>query len=83
VILFYIGDDMGLVTLVEYARKNGRDPANARQAANRGVFQTAIRLGRDWVIDENEPYPDRRVKSGKYVGWRKSKETKKDEKEGE
>lgn len=58
-----------LISLVEYAQAHDRDPANARQMAARGSFQTARKIGRNWVIDSEEPWPDRRVKSGAYVGW--------------
>lgn len=59
-----------LISLVEYAERNGKAPANARQMAARGSFQTARKIGRNWVIDSEEPWPDRRVKTGSYVGWR-------------
>lgn len=62
-----------LIPLTEYAEANGRDPATARQMAGRGSFMTARKIGRNWVIDDSEPWPDRRVKSGKYVDWRKPK----------
>ena len=58
-----------LISLVEYAERNGKAPANARQMAARGSFQTARKIGRNWVIEDSEPWPDRRVKSGAYVGW--------------
>ncbi len=58
-----------LISLVEYAERNGKAPANARQMAARGSFQTARKIGRNWVIEDTEPWPDRRVKSGAYVGW--------------
>ena len=60
-----------LISLVEYAQAHDRDPANARQMAARGSFQTARKIGRNWVIDSEEPWPDRRVKTGAYVGWHK------------
>ena len=60
-----------LISLKEYAERNGKDPATARQMALRGGFQTAQKIGRDWVIDDHEPYPDRRVKTGKYKDFRK------------
>lgn len=59
-----------LISLAEYAQRNGRDPATARQMALRGGFKTAQKIGRDWLIDDQEPYPDRRVKTGKYKDWR-------------
>lgn len=48
------------ISLTEYARLHGRRPDSARQMANRGGFRTARKLGRDWVIDRYEPYPDHR-----------------------
>lgn len=56
-----------LVSLREYAEAHGRDPATARQMALRGGFETARKIGRNWVIEDTEPWPDRRIKSGKYV----------------
>jgi hypothetical protein len=44
---------------------------SAWRKALRGGFKTARKIGRNWVIDKNEPYTDNRVKSGKYKGWRK------------
>lgn len=62
---------MGMIPLKDYALKHGRNPATFRQKAIRGGFLTAQKIGRDWMIDEDEPYIDRRVKSGEYVDWRK------------
>ena len=58
-----------LISLVEYAERHGKNPANARQMAARGSFQTARKIGRNWVIEDSEPWPDRRVKTGEYIGW--------------
>ena len=55
-----------MITLVEYARNHGKDPATARQMALRGGFKTVRKIGRDWVIDETEEWPDRRVKTGQF-----------------
>lgn len=60
-----------LIPLAEYARRHGRLPATARQMAGRGGFQTAHKVGRDWLIDDQEPYPDHRVKSRKPKGFKK------------
>ena len=54
-----------LVSLAEYARLNGVAPATVRQRVNRGVYRTARKIGRNWVIDKNEPHVDHRFKSGK------------------
>lgn len=53
-----------MIPLVEYAKANGKTDSAARRMAIAGRFQTARKLGRDWVIDENEPWPvDHRFKS--------------------
>ena len=49
-----------LITLTEYARRIGRDPSTLRHKAIKGGFKTAQKLGRDWFIDEDEPYSDNR-----------------------
>lgn len=60
-----------MIALAEYATNHGKSPVSARQMAARGGFQTAVKIARNWIIDENEPYPDARLKTGKYVDWRK------------
>jgi hypothetical protein len=62
-----------MITLREYAEKHGKAPVSVRQMAARGGFVTAVKIGRDWLIDENEPYPDGRIKSGKYKKIKKIK----------
>lgn len=63
-----------MIPLKDYAKKHGILPATARQKAGRGGYKTAQKIGRDWFVDETEPFIDLRVKSGKYVDARK-KET--------
>lgn len=58
---------MGLITIKEYAERLGKNPQVVYQKAARGTFETAVKIGRDWFIDEDEPYSDRRVKHGRYV----------------
>lgn len=60
-----------LISLTEYAKLHGKSPGTIRQKAQAGGFKTARKIGRNWVIDKNEPYTDNRVKSGKYKNWRK------------
>lgn len=55
-----------MIPLKEYALRLNKSPDNARHLAQRGSFNTAQKLGRDWFVDEDEPWPDRRVKSGAY-----------------
>lgn len=58
-----------LISLAEYAEKHGKCQESARKMAQRGGFQTAQKIGRNWVIDSAEAWPDRRIKRGCYVGW--------------
>lgn len=65
---------MALISLIEYGERHGKNRATVRQKAKAGGFTTARKIGRNWAIDEDEPYPDdKRVKSGEYKDWRKSK----------
>lgn len=64
-----------LISLAEYAKNHGRDPATCRQMALRGGFQTARKIGRNWCIDSDEPYPDHRGgtdRSDKYPNKKKA-----------
>lgn len=62
---------MNTIPLAEYAKRHMKTIAAVRQMVQRGGLQTARKEGREWVIDGDEPYPDRRVKSGRYRNWRK------------
>lgn len=53
------------ISLAEYARINGIDPATVRQRASRGAYRSARKIGRNWVIDKNEPHVDHRFKPEK------------------
>ncbi|MEG2623885.1 MAG: hypothetical protein RSC06_13395 [Clostridia bacterium] len=57
----------------DYAIRLGKDPVVVRQKAQRGTFETAHKEGRDWFIDENEPYTDARIKSGQYLNARRER----------
>lgn len=50
------------ISLVEWAEKNKISPDTARQKANRGMFKTARKIGRNWVINEFEQNNDNRKK---------------------
>lgn len=63
---------MALISLMEYAKKHNRDSRNIRRRAENGKFQTAKKIGNMWVIEEDEPLVDERVKSGKFKNFRKS-----------
>lgn len=62
-----------MIPLKEWAIREGISPATARQKAIRGSIP-AVKRGRDWFIDEREKNTDGRLKSGKYIGWRKASE---------
>lgn len=59
-----------MIALAEYAAKHGKSHIAARKMAARGGFKTAVKIARNWIIDENEPYPDARIKTGEYTNWR-------------
>lgn len=59
-----------LIPLTQYAKEHGITPDTARQRARRGAFTSAVKMGRDWMIDAEEPLVDLRIKSGKYRDWR-------------
>lgn len=61
---------MALILLKEYAKRLGKNHVVVLQKAARGTFKTARKIGRQWFIDEDEPYLDARVKTGNYVGFR-------------
>lgn len=52
---------MGMIPLKEWAEKKGIKPASARQKAARGTIP-ATKIGRDWIIEEEEPNRDGRRK---------------------
>lgn len=54
---------MALIPLSEYARKHRRSEVTLRQLAARGNLPTAQKIGSQWVVDANAPYPDYRHSS--------------------
>ena len=62
-----------LIPLTVYAAQHGANDAYLRARARAGKFQTAVKLGRDWLISPDEPYTDLRIKSGKYIGAKRAK----------
>lgn len=53
---------MPAITLTAYAAMHNKRPADIRKKARAGDFLTARKLGRDWLIDSEEPYNDKRRK---------------------
>lgn len=60
-----------MIPLKKYAETLGKDPVVARQRAARGAFKTTQKIGRDWFIDESEPWVDNRTK-GHTKRWEKN-----------
>lgn len=63
--------DSDLLPLPEYAARHGLLPNTVRRKCIRGTLPGAVKIGRDWLIPADAPYPDKRVKTGQYVDWRK------------
>ena len=61
---------MAMITLKEYAERLGKPRNTVYRKYQNGYLKTAVKKGRDIWIDENEPYTDARIKSGKYIGWK-------------
>ena len=62
-----------LFTCKQYAEAAGKSPTSVRHKCERGGYKTAVKIGRDWLIDNNEPDLDGRIKTGNYVGFRRDK----------
>jgi len=61
----------GYISVSEYAEKYGLYQQNIRRLISEGRIE-ASKIGNQWAIPDKEPRPeDRRVKSGRYKGWRK------------
>ena len=60
------------IPIKEYAEKIGKDYGYLLRKCRTGGFETAIKIGTHWFIDADEPYIDRRVKSGGYVKIRQA-----------
>ena len=59
------------ITVKEYAAKYGVAERTVRQKLQGNKIPGAHKIGRDWLIPADAPYPeDGRIKSGKYQGWR-------------
>lgn len=62
------------VSTTEYAALYGLSPQAVKKRCQRGGFKTARKIGRNWVIDKNEVFTDRRVSTGAYKNWRRKDE---------
>jgi len=62
---------MALISIKDYAERNGLRHDNVRHKCQRGAYKTAQKIGRDWLIDEHETDVDRRIRTGNYIGSRR------------
>lgn len=61
-----------LITVTEYCNKYLKDTGNVRRFLLNGRMN-GKKIGNQWLIEENEEYPkDKRIKSNKYINWRKT-----------
>lgn len=51
-----------IISIAEYAKMHGKEPATIRQGCLAGRFKTAHKIGHQWVIDSAEPLVDNRKK---------------------
>ena len=57
-----------LIPLIKWAEQNGISLRSARSKAASGLLVTAVRQGCHWLVDDEEPAIDLRIKSGQYIG---------------
>lgn len=62
-----------MISLLDYAKKVGVTTSNLNKKARRGMLEGAVKIGRNWCIDEDAPYVDHRITSGKYINRRNRK----------
>jgi len=62
---------MAKILLSEYGDRHKKSKSTVKSMALRGSFKTAEKIGRQWFIEEDEPYPDNRVKDGRFIDRRK------------
>ena len=60
-----------MIPIAEYAKMIGKATITVAGKCRRGTLPGAIKIGRDWFVPKDAEYPDNRLKSGKYIGWRK------------
>ena len=46
-----------LISLAQYAEKHGKAYTTVRDLVQRGKLHTAYKVGRNYVVEEDEPYP--------------------------
>jgi len=59
-----------LISISEYAAQHGVSEITVKHRFADKRFFTAKRIANEWYIDKDEPYEDKRIKSGRYRSWR-------------
>jgi hypothetical protein len=62
-----------MIPIAEYAARIGKATITVADKCRRGALPGAVKLGRDWFVPADAEYPDYRVKSGKYIGQKRTK----------
>lgn len=58
-----------MISITEYARRNGKSPVSMRQKAQRNMIRSAVKVGNIWMVDEDEPLIDNRYRDQKEMTW--------------
>lgn len=65
----------GYLTIKEISKKWNLNIRSVQKMCSNSQIPGASKFGTVWCIPENAEKPkDKRIKSGKYINWRKSKE---------
>ena len=62
------------LSVTQFAHTYGMDTSRVRLLIRQGRIPEAVRIGNQWAIPSDTPKPtDNRIKTGKYINWRKQK----------
>lgn len=62
-----------LIPIAEYAFRIGKATITVADKCRRGSLPGARKIGRDWFVPKDAPYPDLRIKSGNFIGTRRNR----------
>lgn len=60
-----------LISLSDYAKLHNKEASYIRRRAVAGQFKTAQKIGRNWIISEDEPLFDLRFKNPEQLDGKK------------
>ena len=68
-------EENNYISVSQFAQLHSMDPGNIRRIIAQGRIP-AIKIGNQWAIkSDTQPPADKRIKNGKYINARKSKQT--------